>query len=88
MRKPAFCVCENKGSDQLCGNRAADKRLNFRYVDSTIPLIPKSEILSLVAVQPGLCLTWSETSKTGFLSTQLIFNTTFVFAYARKQVSS
>ena len=21
MRKPAFCICENKGADQLCGNR-------------------------------------------------------------------
>ena len=20
MRKPAFCTCENKGADQLCGN--------------------------------------------------------------------
>ena len=23
MRKPAFCLCENKGADQLRGNRAA-----------------------------------------------------------------
>ena len=26
-----------------------------------------------VAVQPGLCRTWSETLKTGFLTTRLIF---------------
>ena len=56
MRKPAFCICENKDADQ---------RLCFRYTDSTIPLLSKSEISSLspssVAVQPGLCRTRSET---------------------------
>ena len=46
MRKPAFCICENKDADQLRGNREADQRLCFRYIDSTIPLLPKSEILS------------------------------------------
>ena len=44
MRKPAFCICENKDADQLRGNREADQRLCFRYTDSTIPLLPKSEI--------------------------------------------
>ena len=29
------------------GNREADQRLWFRYTDSTIPLLHKSEILSL-----------------------------------------
>ena len=47
MRKPAFCICENKGSDQLHGNREADQRLCFRYIDRMIPLLPKSEISSL-----------------------------------------
>ena len=64
MRKPEFCICENKDADQLRGNREADQRLCFRYTDSTIPLLPNSEISSLypssVAVQPGLCGTWSE----------------------------
>ena len=45
-----------------CGNREADRRLCFRYTDSTIPLLPIYEITSLqpssVAVQPGLCRTW------------------------------
>ena len=40
MRKPAFCIYENKAADQLCGNRTADQRLCFRYTDSTIPLLP------------------------------------------------
>ena len=47
MRKPAFCICENKDADQLRGNREADQRLCFRYTDSKIPLLPKSEISSL-----------------------------------------
>ena len=65
MRKPTFCICENKDADQLRGNREADQHLCFRYIDSTIPLLYKSEIWSLqpfsVAVQPGLCRTWLET---------------------------
>ena len=47
MRKPAFCICENKDADQLRGNREADQRLCFRYTDSTIPLLSKSEISSI-----------------------------------------
>ena len=39
MRKPTFCICENKDADQLRGNREADQRLCFRYTDSTIPLL-------------------------------------------------
>ena len=68
--KPAFCICENKDPDH-----EADQGLCFRYTDSTIPLLPKSEISSLypssVAVQPGLCRTWTDTLKTGFLRTRL-----------------
>ena len=56
MRKLTFCICEHKDADQLRG---------FGYVDSTIPLLSKSEISSLypssVAVKPGLCRTRSET---------------------------
>ena len=47
MRKPASCICENKDLDQLHGNREADQRLCFGYTDSTIPLLPNSEISSL-----------------------------------------
>ena len=58
MRKPDFCLGENKGADQLRGNREADHRLCFRYSDSTIPLLFKasSSFLSLyrpVCVGPG-----------------------------------
>ena len=47
LRKPTFCICENKDADQLCSNREADQRLCFRYMDSTIPLLSKSRISSL-----------------------------------------
>ena len=65
MRKPMFCIYENKDADQLRGNREADQHLCFHYIDSTIPRLSKSKISSLqpssVAVQPGLCRTRSET---------------------------
>ena len=54
------------------------QRLCFRYTDSTIPLLPKSEISRLspssVTVQPSLCETWLITPKTGFLRTRLILS--------------
>ena len=50
MRKPEFCICENKDADQLRGNREADQRLCFRYTDSTIPLLSISEILKPLAI--------------------------------------
>ena len=64
MEKPTICIGENKDADQLRGTREADQRLCFRYTDSTLPLLSKSKISSLlpssVTVQPGLCGTWSE----------------------------
>ena len=41
-----FCICENEGedelcgNDQLCGNSTADQCLCLRYIDSTIHLLP------------------------------------------------
>ena len=71
MQKPAFCICENKGADQLGGNPAAEQLLCFHNIACTVPLLPKLEISSLsrssVTVQPCLCQTWSETIKTGFV---------------------
>ena len=65
MRKPAFCICENKDADQPRGNREADQRLCFRYTYSTTPLLHIYEISSLklssVPVQPGLCRTRVQT---------------------------
>ena len=65
MRKPTFCICENKDADQLLGNREADQHICFPYIESTIPILSESKISSLlpfsVSVQPGLCPTRSET---------------------------
>ena len=41
MRKPAICICENKGADQLRSNCKADQHLCFCYMDSTIPLLSR-----------------------------------------------
>ena len=48
MRKPAFCICENKDADQLRGNREADQRLVFatRIVQSLYYLNPKFQASS------------------------------------------
>ena len=66
MGKPTICIGENKDADQLRGNREADQRLCFRYSDSTIPLLLKSEISSFwlfsMLVQASLCRTCSETT--------------------------
>ena len=44
--KSAFCICKNKGADQLHGKPAADQRLCLRYIDSAVPLLLKSKISS------------------------------------------
>ena len=46
MGKPTICIGENKDADQLRGNSEADQHLCFRYSDSTIPPLLKSEISS------------------------------------------
>ena len=76
MRKPDFRPRENKGADQIRSNCEADQRLCFRYTDSTISVLLKFEISSLkpasVTGQVGLCQTWSQTPKTGYLASRLI----------------
>ena len=66
MGKPTICIGENKGADQLRGNRKADQCLCFRYTDSILTLLLKSEILSFKPVsltaQTGLCQTCSKTT--------------------------
>ena len=53
------------GKPTICIDKA-DQRLCFRYLDSTVPLLLKSEISSFqpapVTVQPDLCQTCSETT--------------------------
>ena len=47
FEKTGFLHCENKDEDQLRSNYTAYQCLCFRYIDSTIPPPPKSEISSL-----------------------------------------
>ena len=74
MRKPVYAVCEQQRRRSACASAQSDQRLYFRCLDSMIPLVSTSEISSLhlvsVAAQAGLCLTWSQTTKTGFLVTR------------------
>ena len=63
MRKPAFCICENKDANQLRSNCAADQLFCFPDIDIVQSLyflnpkfLPSSHLLwlySLVYVRPG-----------------------------------
>ena len=60
MRKLVFCICENKGADQLRSYHAADLHLCFCCIDIETPLLPKFEISnlwpSLGAVYSPVCV--------------------------------
>ena len=43
MGGPTLYICENKGADQLRGNREADRCLCFRSTGSAIPPLSESE---------------------------------------------
>ena len=45
MRKPTFCICKNKAADQYFSVQLISAFIC--YIDSTIPLLSKSEISSL-----------------------------------------
>ena len=67
MRKPAFCICEKKGADQLRGNCTADQRLCFRYIDSALPLHPKFSASShLLWLYSPVCVDLVENPKDRF----------------------
>ena len=71
----------NKGADQPAHPRSLISAFVVRCLDSIIPLLAKSKISRLqlvsVAEQVGLCPTWSQTPKTGFLMTGLILSSIF-----------
>ena len=76
MRKPAFCISENKGADQLRSNCAADQRLCFRYTDSTIN--PKLQPLtSFCDCTARFVSDLVGNPNTGFLKTRLICELNF-----------
>ena len=84
LKAPLFRGPEGAGAtnDWCITAHAADHHLCFRLIDSTTPLLPKSEIsspkTSSMAVQPGLSGTWSATMKTGFLTTWPIYRYSLV----------
>ena len=57
-------------------NFTADQCLCFCYMDSTIPILPKSKVYSVAAqadlCKADLCQSWLETLKNCFLTSQLI----------------
>ena len=77
MRKPVLPYANNKGVDQPAHPRSLISAFVVRCLDSIIPLLAIAEISSLllvsVAEQAGLSLTWSQSPKTGFLVTRLIW---------------
>ena len=68
MRKWDYCLCKNKGADQLRSQPVTAKLISA-FVFATWILL-KSEISSFlpasVTVQVGLCQTWLETTEDQF----------------------
>ena len=74
MRKQAYCICENKGTDQLTAKLLSVFVVTTQIrllVHSLFYLIPKFQASSHIQLLPGLCRTWPETLKTGFLTMRL-----------------
>ena len=74
MRKLDFCLGEKRAQNQLRSNCKADQRLRFRYTDSTIPLLPKFEISSVLSI---FCRC------TGWFLSDLVGNPDCLFCHAR-----
>ena len=77
MRKPAFSHMRKQKAQIRCTVtvQLISAFVFVSYINSTIPLFPRYDFSSLcpsfVAVQTGLCRTWSGTSKSGLLTTRL-----------------
>ena len=69
MRKPAFCICENKVADQ----QRADQLVCVCYINSTIPQLLKFEISNLQSS--------SVAHGTARLVLDLVGNPEYVFSY-------
>ena len=63
----------NKGADQPAHSRCLISAFVVRCLDSVIPLVSNLYLAS-VAAQAGLSLPWSQTPKTGYLVTRLIYD--------------
>ena len=73
MRKPVYAICEQQRRRSTCTSTLHTLISTFvlHCLASILTLVPISEISSLylasVAAQAGLCLTWSQAPKIGFL---------------------
>ena len=89
VRKPVLTYANNKGADQPAHPRSLISTFVVRCLDSIIPLVCISEISNLclasVPAQAGLCLTWLQTPKTGFLMTRLIWRWHYKSIYDSKR---
>ena len=78
MRKPAFCICQNKDPDQLKLISAFVFATwivqSLFYLNTKFQASSHLQWLYSMAVQPSLCGTRSKTPKTGFLTTSLILD--------------
>ena len=78
MRKPVMSYANNKGADQPVHPRNLISAFIVHFLASIIPLIAIAEIskayLASSAEQASLSLTWSQTPKTGFLVTRLMYD--------------
>ena len=76
MRKCVYAICEKQRRRSTAHSCSLISTFVVRCLYSIVPLVSISKISSLylasVAAQTGLCLTWSQTLKTGFLVTGLI----------------
>ena len=57
MRKSTFCICVNKGADQLCSKCKADHAFVFATQIVQFHRVSKSKISSLLAIFCA-CIAW------------------------------
>ena len=78
VRKPTYCICENKGADPLCSNCAADQGLCFLSIDgwyntSIISLIRHFKPLTNLSCSTARFVSdLVGNPKTGFVVTRLM----------------
>ena len=77
MRKPVYAICEQQRRRSACASAQSIQCLCCS-LPSKIPLVSIFEMSSLclasASAHAGLCLTWSQTPKTGFLVTRLTWS--------------
>ena len=85
MKKAFFCYCENKDEvtatliSAFVSATLLERFIYFLYSKSQASF----HLLWVHSPEPGLCWTWSETPKTGFLMTRLNYGKTRVYRGAQ-----